>query len=145
MLFSVLTKKLNRESLTKNLITFNFNISGLTEKSDFLGGESTRIKKGRSWTVCRFNVGEGLLCHDISKSADSQTKKNFSDNDCMTTEFYKNVYEMNNFRLRILQNKKVFEKTQMGWRQILLASHPSRNKFLVRVAKIYREADFKVS
>ena len=38
MLFSVLTKKLNRESLTKNLITFNFNISGLTEKSDFLGG-----------------------------------------------------------------------------------------------------------
>ena len=63
----------------------------------------------------------------------------------MTTEFYKNVYEMNNFRLRILQNKKVFEKTQMGWRQILLASYPSRNKFLVRVAKIYREADFKVS
>ena len=63
----------------------------------------------------------------------------------MTTEFYKNVYEMNNFWLRILQNKKVFEKTQMGWRQILLASHPSRNKFLVRVAQIYREADFKVS
>ena len=38
MLFSVLTEKLNRESLTKNLITFYFNISGLTEKSDFLGG-----------------------------------------------------------------------------------------------------------
>ena len=45
--------------------------------------------------------------------------------------FYENVYQTNDFRLKILGNKKVFEKTQIGWRQMLVASHPSRNKFLV--------------
>ena len=59
-------------------------------------------------------------------------------------KFYKNVYQTNDFRLRILGNKKVFEKTQIGWRQILEASQLSRNKFLVIVVKIYTEADFKV-
>ena len=29
---------------------------------------------------------------------------------------------MNDFRLQILGNKKVFEKTQIGWRQMLVAS-----------------------
>ena len=50
-------------------------------------------------------------------------------------KFYKNVYQTNDFRLRILGNKKVFEKTQIGWRQILEASQLSRNKFLVIVVK----------
>ena len=48
--------------------------------------------------------------------------------------FYKNVYQTNDCRLKILGNKKVFEKTQVGWRQMLVASQPSRNKFLVIVA-----------
>ena len=51
----------------------------------------------------------------------------------------------NDFRLRILRNMKVFEKTKIGWRQMLVASQLSRNKFLVIVVKIYTEADFKVS
>ena len=51
----------------------------------------------------------------------------------------------NNFRLRILGNMKVFEKTKIGWRQMLVASQLCRNKFLVIVVKIYTEADFKVS
>ena len=78
------------------------------------------------WTVFRFKgVGrlvkkEGVFslshfgrqgaCHDIAKSADSQTNINFSENDCKLQKFYKNVYQMNDFRLRILGNKKVFEK-----------------------------------
>ena len=51
----------------------------------------------------------------------------------------------NDFRLRILGNMKVFEKTKIGWRQMLVASQLCRNKFLVIVVKIYTEADFKVS
>ena len=54
--------------------------------------------------------GRQVACHDIMKSADSQTNKQISDNDCMTVGFYKNVYQTNNFKLRI------FEKTQIGWR-----------------------------
>ena len=64
----------------------------------------------------------------------------------MTTEFHKNFYPTNDFRLRVLGNKKTFEKTQIRWRQMsAVASHPSRNKFLVIVVKIYTKADFKVS
>ena len=58
---------------------------------------------------------------------------------------YKNVYQTNDFSLRILGNKKVFEKTQIGRRQIPVACQFSRNNFLVIVVKIYTEADFKVS
>ena len=58
----------------------------------------------------------------------------------MTAEFYKNVcqktYLQRNFRLSILGNKKVLEKSQIGWRQILVPSLPSRNKVLVIVVKI---------
>ena len=102
MLFSVLSKKLNRESLTKNLITFNLNISGLTE---IRGGRSTRIKKGRGWTVFRLKGERVCYAMTLANQLTPKQKKKNSDNDCMTTEFYKNVYEMNNFRLRILQNK----------------------------------------
>ena len=90
------------------------------------------------------HFGRQGACHDITKSADSQTNKKFSDNDCMTAKFYKNLYQRNDFRLRNLGNKKALEKTQIGWRQMLVPSHPSRNKFLVIVVKIYTEADFKV-
>ena len=67
----------------------------------------------------------------------------------MTSEFYENVYEKtylpNDFRLRILGNKKVLEKSQTGWKQMLVPSLPSRNKFFVIAVKSYTEADFKVS
>ena len=57
-------------------------------------------------------------CHDFIKSASSQTHKKSSDNDSMTAEFNKNVYQKtyvsNNFRLRILGNNKVLEKSQTG-------------------------------
>ena len=56
----------------------------------------------------------------------------------MTAEFYKNVYQKtylpNDFRLRILGNKKDAS-----------AESPCRNKFLVIAVKNYTEADFKVS
>ena len=42
MFSSVLTKNLYWESLIKNWVTFNFNIMGFTEKSDFLGEGGTR-------------------------------------------------------------------------------------------------------
>ena len=63
----------------------------------------------------------------------------------MTAEFYKNIYQANNFRLRILGNKRILGKTQIGWREMQVPSHPSRNGFLVIVFKIYAKADFKVS
>ena len=47
MFLSVLTKNLNWESLTKNLVSFNFVI---TEKSDFLrggGGHRLKVSSGR--------------------------------------------------------------------------------------------------
>ena len=70
----------------------------------------------------------------------------------MTSEFY-NIYQItflpNNFRLRIIENKKVLEKSQIGWTQTLVPSLPFRNKFLVMnkflAVKNYTEADFKVS
>ena len=67
----------------------------------------------------------------------------------MTVEFYKSVYQKtylpNDFRLRILGNKKLLEKSQIEWRQTLVPSLPCRSKFLVIAVKNYTEADFKVS
>ena len=64
----------------------------------------------------------------------------------MTAEFYKNVYQKtyfpNDFRLRILGNNKVLEKSQIRWIQMLVPSLLSRNKFLVKAVKNYTEADF---
>ena len=64
----------------------------------------------------------------------------------MTAEFYKNVYQKtylpNDFRLRILGNNKVLEKSQIRWRQMLVPSLLSRNKFLIKAVKNYTEADF---
>ena len=121
-----LYKNLKWESLTKNLVTFNFNIMGFTEKSDFFRGKGVNKSKGgvvgqfsdlrrgrrpRKERGCFFpHFGKHGVCHDITKSADSQTNKCFSDNDCVTAEFYRNVYQTNNSRLRILRNKKTLEK-----------------------------------
>ena len=41
-----LYKNLKWESLTKNLVTFNFNIMGFTEKSDFFRGKGVNKSKG---------------------------------------------------------------------------------------------------
>ena len=41
-----LYKNLNWQSLTKNLVTFNLNIMGFTEKADFLGGRGLDRLKG---------------------------------------------------------------------------------------------------
>ena len=50
--------------------------------------------------------------------------------------FYQNIY-LNNVRLRILGNKKVLEKSQIGRREMLVPSLPSRNNFLVIAVKSY--------
>ena len=75
--------------------------------------------------------------HDITSSAGSQINNKFSDNDSMAEEFYKkykNTYVTNNFRLRILGNKKKF---QIEWRQMVAPSLSSRNNFLSITAKNY--------
>ena len=76
------------------------------------------------WTVFRFN-GEGSLakkgdvlsphfgrqgsCHDITKSADSQTNINFSENDCIIAEILQK--RLSN---EWLQTEE--KKTQIGWK-----------------------------
>ena len=50
----------------------------------------------------------------------NQTNNKSSDNESMTAKIYKIVYHktylLNDFRLRILRNKKVLEKYQIGWK-----------------------------
>ena len=92
MFLSVLTKDLDWESLTTNLVTFSFNIMGFRRKIlCFYGGRVTQTKRG-VWTVCRFkgtrepgkkegvvfpHLGRQGACHDNIKSEDPQTKKIF--------------------------------------------------------------------
>ena len=50
----------------------------------------------------------------------------------MNAEFCKNFDQktyLNDLRLEILGNKKVLEKLQIRWRQMLVPSVPSRNNF----------------
>ena len=58
MLLSVLTKNLNWESLTKNLVTFYFNIMGFTEKNFFFRGEGVyKLKQGGGgWGLDSFQI-----------------------------------------------------------------------------------------
>ena len=73
--------------------------------------------------------------------AGSQINNKSSKHDSMTAEFCKNFYQktyLNDFRLGILGNKKVLEKFQIGWREMLVPSLPSRNNFLVIAVKNYR-------
>ena len=57
----------------------------------------------------------------------------------MTADFYKSIYQKkylpNNFRLMILGNKKVLEKSQIGWTQVLVPILLSRHKDLVIAVK----------
>ena len=79
-------------------------------------------------------------CHDIAKLAGSQTNNKSSKHDSMTAEFYKKFYQktyLNDFGLGILGNKKVLEKFQIGWGQMLVPSLPSRDNFLVIAVKNY--------
>ena len=121
-----------------------YRIKGWGEVRQFadLRGGGGLAKKMRCFLL---HLGTKGAFHGITKSADSPKNKTFSGNDCMSASFYKNIYQMNDFSLRILGNKKVFEKTQIGWRQMLVTSHPCTNNNLVIVVKIYTEADIKVS
>ena len=59
MLLSVLTKNLNWESLTKNLVTFYFNIMGFTEKTFFRGEGVYKLKgwgSGGGWGLDSFQI-----------------------------------------------------------------------------------------
>ena len=82
----------------------------------------------------------GWKCHDITKSAESQNNSKSSKQDGLTAEFYKNLYQkiyLKDLRLGILGNKKVLEISQIGWRQTLVPSLPSRNNFLLIASKNY--------
>ena len=77
-------------------------------------------------------------CHDFAKSAGSQTNNKCSKHDSITAEIRKNFYQktyLKDFRLGILGNKKVLEKSQIGWKQMLVPILPSRNNFLVIAVK----------
>ena len=52
-------------------------------------------------------------CHDIIKSADSQTNIKFSENDCIIAEILQK-HLSNKWHQKILENKKVFEKLKLG-------------------------------
>ena len=111
MFLSVLTKNLNWESLTKNLVTFNF-IMGVHWKIWFflvgVGVHELKVGGGRGWTVFRFkgevslvkkdrvfslpHFGRQGACHDITKSADSQTNINFSENDFIILEILQKLW-----------------------------------------------------
>ena len=53
-----------------------------------------------------------------------------------SAKLYKKIY-LNDFRLGILGNTKVREKSEIGWRQMLVPSLPFRNNFLVIAVKNY--------
>ena len=59
MFLSALTTNLNWKILTKNLVTFNFNIMEFHWKIRFFRREGVReLKRGSRWTVCRFKEGK---------------------------------------------------------------------------------------
>ena len=64
------------------------------------------------------DIGRWDASHDVSNQLASKKKKKSSGNDSMTADFYKSIYQKkylpNNFRLMILGNKKVLEKSQIG-------------------------------
>ena len=53
------------------------------------------------------------------------------------------AFKRDDFRLRILGNKSVLGKAQIGWTEMLVPSLPSYNKVLVIVVKNYTKVDFK--
>ena len=97
-------------------------------------------------------VFEGVFSVPFWKTVHSMTlpnqlfpkHKNFSDSDCMTAELYKNVYQKNSFRLRMLGNT-VSEKNWNWVETDASAQSPYKNKLLLIVVKMSTDADFKVS
>ena len=79
----------------------------------------------------------GCKCHDTDKSAGSQTNNKSSKHGSMTAEFCKNFYQKTNLKDVRLGIKKVLEKSQVWWRQMLVHSLPSGNNFLVIAVKNY--------
>ena len=79
----------------------------------------------------------GYKYHDIAKSAGSQTNNTTAwlQNSAKTYQNYQKAY-LKDFRLGILGNEKVLEKSQIRWRKMLVPSLPSRNNFLVIAVKI---------
>ena len=55
----------------------------------------------------------------------------------MTAEFRKNLYQKTNLKDLRLGIKKVLEKSQIGWRQMILPSLPSGTNFLLTAVKNY--------
>ena len=84
-------------------------------------------------------------CHNINKSADSQTNNKSSDNNNKTAEFYKTFIKPSISQPTSgSENKKILEKSQIGWRQTLVPSLHSVNTFLVIAVKNCTELDFNV-
>ena len=73
----------------------------------------------------------------MAKSTGSQTNNKSSKHDNMTAEFCKNFYQKTSLKDVRLEIKKLLEKSQIGWRQMLVPSLPSENNFLVIAVKKY--------
>ena len=108
-----------------------------------INGEGGLVKKKGMFSL--LHIGRQGACHEITKSADSQKYTNFSENDCMIAEILQKLLSNSRLQTEDLRKQESISKTQIRWRQMLVASQLSRNKFLVIVVKIYTEADFKVS
>ena len=94
-------------------------------------GEGGLIKKNGVFSLPHF--GRQGACHDITKSADSQTNINVSENDWIIAEILQKRLLNKWLQTEGLWKKKVFEKIQITFRQMLVASQFSRNKVLVIV------------
>ena len=74
--------------------------------------------------------------------------KKTSDNNSITVELLKNVHQKtyfpNNLKIGSLGNKKVLEKSQIGWGQMAVPSLRSRNQSLVIGVRYYTKAELKV-
>ena len=123
---------------------------GFTEKSDFFRGKGVNQSKGgvvgqfsdlrrgrrpRKENGCFLpHFGRQGVCHDITKSSDSQTNKNFFRqwlHDCRILQ-----KRLSNKQLQVEDLKKQhLKKPQIGWRQMLVASYSSRNKCLIIVVE----------
>ena len=77
------------------------------------------------------HFGKWVVCHDITKSDGSEANNESSAKEIMTEEFYKK-----NCQKTYLPN--VF---RFAWRQKLVPSLPSRNKYLVIAVKNYTEVN----
>ena len=83
---------------------------------------------------------DGMEMSWYHQSAGSKSNNKSSKHDRMTAEFCKKNYQktyLSDFRLGILVNKKVLEKSRIGWRQMLVPRLPSRNNFVVIAVKNY--------